>query len=188
MKKNVIALFASLIFFAAFAQNKPTVTWFGVDFTKAKMIGKKGFREPKTIQSYYLRKWNEEILRQDGKFNLKIYAKKGKVLTNLDVVNAQNDKVDADQLVISEKYSITEGDVQSVVSNYVGKGSGNGIVMVVESFNKKKKKAYIYPVLFDIASGNIIKMKKQKGKAGGMGFRNYWIGAIFHVMRKGIKK
>ncbi len=123
MKKIVTALFASIIFFTAFAQDKPTVTWFGVDFTKAKMIGKKGFREPKTIQSYYLRKWNEEILRQDGKFNLKIYARGSKLITNLDVVNAQNDKVDADQLVISEKYSITEGDVQSVVSNYAGKGS-----------------------------------------------------------------
>lgn len=188
MKKIVTALFVSIIFFTAFAQDKPTVTWFGVDFTKAKMIGKKGFREPKTIQSHYLRKWNEEILRQDGKFNLKIYARRSKLITNLDVVNAQNDKVDADQLVISEKYSITEGDVQSVISNYAGKGSGKGVVLVVESFNKKKKKAYIYPVLFDIASGNIIKTKRQKGKAAGFGFRNYWVGAIYHVVRKGIKK
>jgi hypothetical protein len=47
MKKIVTALFVSIIFFTAFAQDKPTVTWFGVDFTKAKMIGKRGSESPK---------------------------------------------------------------------------------------------------------------------------------------------
>lgn len=188
MKKVILSLFTAIIFFTAIGQNKKEVTWFGIDFTKAKMIGSKGFKDPRTIQSYYLQTWNEELIRQNGKFNLKMYSHKNKIIRNLDVVNAQNATVDNTKLVTDEKYTITEGDVQSVVNNYVGKGSGNGIVLVVESFNKKKKRAYIYPVLFDISNGNILKMKRQKGKGAGFGFRNYWLGAIYHVMRKGLKK
>lgn len=167
------------------AQKVNEITWFGIDFSKAKMIGSSGFNDVEKIQSYYLDVWNGVIVTEKDKYNISRYYKASDVTISLDAVKENNSKVDAAKLVINNEYSLSESDAKEVVSGYVGKGSGTGLLYVVEYFSKIDEKASIYVVKFDIESGTISSIKKIQGKPGGFGFRNYWLGAILEVMKKG---
>lgn len=184
MKKTfvVLALFISTI---VVAQESNETTWFGLDFSKAKLVGSAGFSDPSQIQSYYFNTWNSIIVTEKDKYSISKYYKKPSVIVNLDIVKSRNGKVIASSLVTDNTYTITEKDVEAVVKNYKSKEGGEGLVMVVESFSKTDELAYIYVVRFDAKSGKILEMKKQSGKPSGFGIRNYWLGAILNVMKKG---
>lgn len=183
---RLIALFSLLfVSYLSNAQKINEITWFGIDFSKAKMIGSSGFNDVEKIQSYYLDAWNGVIVTEKDKYNISRYYKAAKVNVSLDAVKENNSKVDAATLVINNEYSLSEPDAKEVVSGYVGKGSGMGLLYIVEYFNKIDEKASIYVVKFDIESGTISSIRKILGKPGGFGFRNYWLGAILEIMKKG---
>jgi len=185
--KKIFLLSASLfIFFFAKAQNDNEVTWFGVDFSKAKLVGSAGFSDVSQIQSYYLNQWNSIIVTEVDKYNIAKFYKKPTVKVDLDLVKDRNNKVVASTLVTDNTYTLEQADAEAVVKKYKGKGTGQGLVYVVESFSKTAEAATIYVALFDISTGKIISIKKQTGKASGFGFRNYWLGAIMQVMKKGL--
>ena len=178
-----------LLFFIqiSFAQKTAEITWFGIDFSKARMVGSAGFKENYKIQSYYLNVWNSVFIIESDKYNIAKYYGASKVNVSLDIVKMANDSVDAEILVTDNTYSLSESEVQAEIKKYVGKGEGTGLVYNVEYFSKTEELASIYVVQFDISSGSITKMKKLTGKAGGFGFRNYWLGALEKVMKKRLK-
>lgn len=187
MKKIFIVILSVSFSILAFAQESNEITWFGLDFSKAKLVGSVGFSDPAQIQSYYFNTWNSVIVTENEKYSISKYYKKPTVKTNLDIAKARNSKVVVSSLVTDNSYTITEKDVEAVVKNYKSKDGGEGLVMVVESFSKTDELAYIYVVRFDAKSGKILEIKKQTGKASGIGIRNYWLGAILNVMKKGMK-
>ncbi len=186
MKKLTLSCITVLSLMLGYAQNENEITWFGLDFSKAKMVGSVGFTDPSQIQSYYLDQWNSVIVAEADKYNIAKYYKRPTVKNNLDVVKARNSKVVASTLVTDNTYTLSEADAQSVVKSYKGKGAGTGLLFVVESFSKTAEQASVYVILFDIGSGKVNTIKKQTGKASGFGFRNYWLGAITNVMKKGL--
>lgn len=183
---RLVVLFA-LLFTANFSNSQKVneITWFGIDFSKAKMIGSSGFNDVEKIQNYYLDTWNGVIVTEQDKYKISRYYKVAKVNISLDAVKESNSKVDAATLVVNNEYTLSESDAKEVVSGYVGKGSGMGLLYIVEYFSKTDEKASIYVVKFDIESGTISSIEKIVGKPGGFGFRNYWLGAILEVMKKG---
>lgn len=188
MKKTIIALVTIINLFTLHAQESNEITWLGMDFSKAKMVGSVGFSDPSQIQSYYLNQWNAVIVTESEKYNISKYYAKPNVKTNLDKCKANNDKVIASSLVTDNSHSISEADVEAVVKQYKSKDlEGEGLLYIVESFDKTKEKAVVYVVSFDIKSGKILKMKKKEGKPGGFGIRNYWLGAILNIMKTGWK-
>ena len=186
MKKVLLScIFLSILSFA-FAQNENEVTWFGVDFSKAKFIGSAGFSDPSKIQSYYLNEWNSIIVNEKDKYSISKYYVKPTVNVNLDIAKERNNKVVASTLVTDNTYTLPQADAEAVVKKYKGKGTGQGLVFVVETFSKTTEEASVYVALFDISTGKIISIKKQTGKPSGFGFRNYWLGAIMQIMKKGL--
>ena len=185
MKKIFFVLTLSVSYFT-FAQESNEITWFGLDFSKAKLIGSVGFSDPSQIQSYYFNTWNSVVIAEKEKYNISKYYIKPTVKVNLDIAKARNAKVVASSLVTDNSYSISEKDVETVVKNYKSNTGGEGLLMVVESFSKTDELAYIYVVRFDTKTGKILEIKKQTGKPGGFGIRNYWLGSILTVMKKGM--
>lgn len=186
MKKLLLSGITLFSFLLVFAQNDNEITWFGIDFSKAKMIGSVGFTDPSQIQSYYLDQWNSVVVTETDKYNIAKYYKHPTVKNSLDVVKLRNSKVIASSLVTDNSYTLSDVDAQAVLKSYKGKGTGKGLLFVVESFSKTAEQATVYVILFDIASGKVDTIKKQTGKATGFGFRNYWLGAIANVMKKGL--
>jgi hypothetical protein len=164
MKKIIFAL--SVIFSSVtMAQESNEITWFGLDFSKARLIGAIGFSDPAQIQSYYFNTWNSVIVTENEKYNISKYYKKPTLKTNLDIAKARNSKVVASSLVTDNNYTITEKDVEAVVKNYKSKNGGEGLVFVVESLSKTDELAHIYVVRFDAMTGKVLEVKKQTGKA-----------------------
>lgn len=187
MKKAFLTSFIFFLIHSSFAQKLAEITWFGIDFSQAKMVGSAGFTEPAKIQAYYLNVWNSVVVTESDKYKIAKYYNAAKVNVSLDLVKKANEAVNSEELVTDNSYSLSESHAKEEVQKYVGQGAGTGLVYVVEYFSKSEEMASIYVIQFDIATGDITKMQKLTGKPGGFGFRNYWLGAIEKVMKKRLK-
>lgn len=158
--------------------------WYGLDFSRAKMIGSQGFIDPDAVVNKYIHGvWNNVIKGEFKKYD------PGKQLDKtaniyMDVCNKRNKLVKEEGLIIDEDYNLLPKDIQSIVNEYPKKSDGDmGLVFIVESFNKTDEKGYIWLTFFDEKTGEIFVTERVEGKAGGFGFRNYWLGAVYNVLK-----
>lgn len=156
------------------------IIWFGLDFTKAKMVGEEGFNDPVAIKEDYFRKWNHLMISEGDKYDWGKALLVSDLKYDYEVVDVVNADVKVKSLVINRSHSIYEDDIKSAINKYTIAHfkEGIGVVVVVESFDKIKEKAFGYIAFFDIASKKLLYKQKVIGSAGGFGFRNYWAGAI----------
>lgn len=186
--KRVIVLCLMILPLVSFGQKTMTdfleencdVVWFGLDFTKAKMIGEEGFSDPVAIKEDYFRKWNHLMISEGDKYDWGKALLISDLKYDYDVVDVVNDEVNVQSLVINRSHSIYDEDIESAVRNYTIKHfkEGIGVVIVVESFDKTKEQAFGYITFFDIASKKVLYKQRLIGSASGIGFRNFWAGAI----------
>ena len=130
--------------------------------------------------------WNNLILNESDKYNLKEAYQKSKQTDDLSVANRRNKEVKADELVINEPYAFESGTLEEIIADYDLKEAkdGLGLVYVVESFNKTREEGVIYVVFFDIASKEILWQEKYSSKPGGFGVRNYWARTINNTIKE----
>jgi|LakMenE18May11ns_1017448.scaffolds.fasta_scaffold9562134_1 hypothetical protein len=188
MKKNILTILFIVSSKFIFAQSTDEVVWFGLDFTQARMIGSEGFTDVPKIKDYYFNEWNNVIVTEADKFDIKKYFGRSNVKRDLSVVERRNKTVNTTNLVTNNTYTLDRNAVDKVIKDYKSKESGVGLVFIVESFDKTKEKAYVYVTTFDIATKKIIKCEKIEGSPSGFGFRNYWLGAIASIMKAASKK
>jgi hypothetical protein len=104
------------------------------------------------------------------------------------MVNERNSKIDPTLLVVPDKHAITPEDVKKVISSYDTKDkTGTGLVFVAENLHKVEETGSYYVVFFDISSKEIIDMERKMGKPAGIGFRNYWAGSVYNIMKAWLK-
>ena len=161
------------------------VIWFGLDFTKAKMIGSEGFNDPVAIKEDYFRKWNHLMISEGDKYDWSKALLVSDLKYNYEVVDVMNDEVKVKSLVINKSHSISEDAIKSAVSRYnlAEYKDGIGVVVIVESFDKIKEQGYGYITFFDVRTKHVIYNHKVVGEAGGFGFRNYWARAIYNWLK-----
>lgn len=195
MKKlNFILLFiaAHIFLFAqdkSAAYNATQIVWCGLDFSMAKCVGSEGFTDPTAIKNDYFQKWNEVMLSEPDKYDFKKFFYKDDVLYQIDMVEANNKKPNAADLVTNNSYTFDADKVQTVIANYKSdKKEGVGLVFVVESLDKTKESAFVYVTFFDLKDNKVLVTNRVEGKAGGFGFRNYWLGAFYNVMKASQKQ
>lgn len=186
--KKIIVLSLLVLPLVSFGQKTMTdfleencdVIWFGLDFSKARMIGEEGFNDPVAIKEDYFRKWNHLMISEGDKYDWGKALLVSDLKYDYDVVNAVNDEVKVKSLVINRSHSIYDEDIENAVRSYSIEHfkEGIGVVVVVESFDKIKEQAFGYLTFFDIASKKVLYKHKLTGSASGFGFRNYWAGAI----------
>jgi hypothetical protein len=162
------------------------ITWLGIDFTLARFT--LVTEDPAAMVSTSLKSINNLILAEPDKFNLKKFFSKAEVTPDIDMVNERNSKIDPTILVVPDKYTITPDDVKKVIMNYDTKGkTGTGLVFVAENLHKIEEMGSFYVVFFDMGSKEIIDMERKVGKAGGIGFRNFWAASVYNVMKTWLK-
>jgi hypothetical protein len=168
-----------------FLNQKCDVVWFGLDFSRAKLIGSEGFSDPVAIKEDYFNKWNHLMINEADKYEW------GKALLVSDLkydygmINEVNDQVKVKSLVINKSYSIPKEEIPSITQAYhiTEFKEGIGVVLLVESFNKIREMAFGYIVFFDIQSKEVLYYHELVGEPSGFGFRNYWAGAIHNWMK-----
>jgi hypothetical protein len=181
-------LIVIVLFNDSFSQDKskaftvPKVVWFGVDFTAAKFTLVDD--NPAIIVNQYLKTINTLILTQPEKFDIKKFFNKAEVFNNIDQAVEYNLKIDPSSLVITGNYSLDPDEVKNIIKKYnVKENSGTGLIFIAESLDKVAQTGSYYVCFFDIASKKIIDSRRMVGKASGFGFRNYWSGTIYNIMK-----
>lgn len=193
MKMKTIRLLAASVFLLlvitpsfgqdkARAMNQADMVWFGIDFTAARFTSVT--EDPAVIVNQYFNSINSLILQESEKYDLKKFFKKKEVRNSIEIATDGNSKVDPKGLVITEEYKISPEDVNKIVGKYKSSAnSGTGLVFVAENLNKIAQTGSYYVCFFDIASGEIIDCQRYEAKAAGFGFRNYWAGSVYNVMK-----
>ncbi|MCK4406704.1 MAG: hypothetical protein KAV44_03415 [Bacteroidales bacterium] len=164
-------------------------TWYGLDFSKVKLIGSEGFTDALKIKNVFFSSWNNLIINEPAKYNLQLMFHKDTVFFDLSVVEKRNKLPEVDELVINnDTYSLDKSTIDEIIKKYNTKEKeGLGIVFIMESFDKPKRLGTMWVTFFDIASKTVLLTEKMSGKPEGAGFRNYWARTYYNVMAK-IKK
>jgi len=194
---NKKTLFFFVLFLSCFtiltqAQDKKkaiaekSITWLGVDYSIARFT--LVTEDPTQIVNQYMKAINALVIAEPEKFDLKKFFSKTEVTSYLDPVNERNSKIDPSLLVVPDTYKITPEDAKKVIDDYNLQGkSGTGLIFIAENLNKTTQFGSYYVVFFDMATKEIIDMEAREGKASGIGFRNYWAGSVFSVMKTWLK-
>jgi hypothetical protein len=167
------------------------IVWYGLDFTKAKFVG--GFNQAggigeasgEDMVKKWIPAWNNLIITEQTKYDLKKAFDKESVYYDIKKVNELNSKIDPADCITPNPGAIDPASIKSMVAKYSGdKKEGLGLSFVIESFNKTDVTADVYVVFFDIATKKVLLSEKVLGKPAGIGMRNYWAGAIHDILKK----
>lgn len=195
-----------LIGFAAFALNLTSqntakdlfqakeIVWYGLNFTESKMVGSfdqamgAGAATASEIRNKWMSAWNGLIIAEPQNYKLKEAFEKESVYYDIGPAEKANQAVKTGDLMTANAF--TFADAQKSVKNAVSKMSGGeksfgiAVTFVVESFNKTTEEASVYVVVFDIKTKAILISERITGKPTGIGLRNFWAGAMKHVIKQ----
>jgi len=171
---------------AADVFNVDEITWFGMDFSHIRLIDPTGFTDLDAIVERYFSAINSLVLSEPDKYTLSKFFYKKEVEIDLSIVRERNENIDLEGLVLeaTAEYTIDEETVKGIINEYKQDGTeGIGVVFIMESFNKKEKLGHMWVTFFDMASSQVLFTAKMQGKAGGFGWRNYWVKTCYKVMK-----
>jgi hypothetical protein len=163
--------------------------WLGLDFSNTKLLGSEGFNDPKKIIDHYFIAWNQLIFDEGDKYNVKGAFKLKQLYTEDSYFDLHNSNVKLNKIFADRSYSISESDINNIVKNYNFSNIKQKIclVFIVERLDKPKEQAVIWVTLINSRTNEIILTERMIGKPGGFGFRNYWAGAVYDIIKQ-IKK
>ncbi len=160
------------------------LVWFGLDFSEVQCVGRSGFTNPDDIANRVVHAWNDLFITEHDKYNLHDALKKDDFYYDLSSVEMQNEKVSADDLIVSSAKPINRETIEGILTNYSSEKypSGLGAVFIVEELNKTEVMGKVHVVLFDIETKDVVKAVKYETEPGGFGFRNYWARVFYEVI------
>lgn len=171
-----------------FEQKK--LTWYGLNFSVAKMVGPfnqykdLGSKSAEDIKNTYFEAWNNVILKESEKYNLPKFFHVDVVDVDLKHTSQMNQNVHTDHLMEAQLVTrhISGSELKSLVETYACPKDGIGVVLFVEEFNKITEKGIVTLVYFEEKTGHILFSTELEGKAGGFGLKNYWVKSIYHIL------
>ena len=163
--------------------------WLGLDFSNTKLLGSEGFNDPKKIIDHYFIAWNQLIFDEGEKYNVMKAFKLKQIYTEDSYFDATNSTVKLNELFVDRSYSLSKSDINNIVENYNFSNIKQKIclVFIVERLDKPKEQAVFWVTLINSRTKEIILTERMIGKPGGFGFRNYWAGAVYDIIKQ-IKK
>ena len=191
--KLIILVFLFPLFL--FAQVNPKlraaheIYWCGLDFSGAKMIGFKAFKNnmPEVMDNIHS-KWNDVIFGEPDKFNLKDLHKHKATIAYREVTDELNKNVDRAGLITDGNYELVFEEIRKILLTYPKKEPGTvGLTFIVESFDGLKKRSNVWVVFFDMYTQEPIIAEKYVGKPGGKGILNSWANSFEDVVDKTIR-
>ncbi|WP_148089633.1 hypothetical protein [Chitinophaga lutea] len=190
MKKIVMPLLALVMSVsAASAQSAKDVfdksvklTYLGLDFTKARIIGDAAAKVDEIVDNHYPN-INQKVVNESKKFDIAEAFDREEVGTALGPVNKRNAKIDADKVKSddSDDYqSMKPEDVTALVKGFDFEGkTGIGILIVMDGFNKTKKEVSGFVTLVDMKAKKVLFTDRVEGGLGmGFGYTNVYLTGI----------
>lgn len=166
------------------------IRYMGIDYSHVKLIGDfsefvgAGEVTEQTMRKVYFPGWNTLFQEEPEKYNVKSMIKKGDIVYDFDMVSDLNSKSSAEPMEATQTPVYTKADIQKFIRNYnTREREGIAVIFVAESMNKTKAEAYFHFVAFRLSDNEILIHERLRGEPVGAGLRNYWAGAIYHIMQ-----
>ena len=200
MKKTLLILLMTSVL-NIFSQNTKQdiskaneIIWFGLNFSQAKMVGQfdqavgAGAATASELKDKWVPGWNTLVISEPQNFKIKEALKKDKIYFDMKPTEKMNRDIKTDDFMGVNAFTFDDAQktVQNIVSKLSGgdKNEGIGMVFIVESFNKTSDEASVYVTLFDIKTKSVLVTEKIIGKPKGIGLRNFWAGAVKHIIKQ----
>lgn len=162
--------------------NQRELTFYGLDFSHAKMIGP-DFENTHRIVNQYFDAWNGILFEERDKYNVERLMGFRKANYQTSTLNEVNSDVNPNELRSTKGHRINRANMFSSIQSYsLNETEGLGLVIFVESFNEFADQSSVYYAFFDIASRDVIVLENMIGKTGGLGLRNNWANSIHYTM------
>lgn len=188
MKKIALYILMGTLWFPLQA-NEPQVNsdglvWFGIDYSLVQFIGSRDqFSDLDKIRENYFRSWNELIMTEKDKYDLMTAFSVSKISYEMDNTIRRSQERDMNGIVQMDSYSIDEEQVKRAVRfNTDPSMKRVGAMFVMETLNKQAQNSTMWLAVFNVATGEILYMKRYSGAVGGFGFRNYWARSYYNVI------
>lgn len=191
----VLLLFLSGITQSSFAQkakdifnsSETPITYLGIDFSRAKLIGDAG-ADAIDIRNKWFASINDVVVNEPKKYNLQKALEKSSIASDLSFVMEKNAKADVAKLLSSNSSDdsrFTKATIDEIVRGYsFGGKKGVGMMFVMETMNKTASNGSMYVTFIDMGSRKVLYTERMTGKAGGFGFRNYWVKPVYEVIEQ----
>jgi hypothetical protein len=200
LKWLIAALFIVVSGQPLFAQTKidasTPITWLGLDYSQAKIIGQAtqwenaGKITNAQIKDIYTVSWNELFINEQKKYDIAEALHRSSVKYDIDVALKANAALDKDFFSNNpgDFKTLDESKIAAIVSKYdFGKNDGVGLIFFVEGLSKANSSEGFWITFVDMKSKKVISTTYRTAKPGGFGFRNYWAKPIYTILKEGIK-
>src|SRR5882724_11949849 len=151
-----------------FTSSETPVFYFGIDFTKAKLIDDVN-ANVNDIRDRQYDGINELVITESKKYDLKAAFHKSNIDHDLALVSKRNQKANTEEIKSTSSgdfHRLKEDDIKSLVSGFdFGDKKGIGLLFVVEAMSKSEKAAAIWVTLIDIKAKKVLMTDRVEGKA-----------------------
>lgn len=199
--KSILSLALVFVLFSvsAIAQDRndvfnpqTPVTWLGLDFSNAKLIGDRERLGSESDIRHLLEAWNELILKEVDKYDIARAIERARVENAVKAVEERNAELDVLSLYSAEAkdyFHLKPDGVKATVASYDYKGlKGIGLMFVVESFSKLNVEGAVWVTFINMKTREVLFTERVTGGPKGFGMRNYWAGAIYDILKRIEKK
>ena len=170
-----------------FNSSETPVTYLGIDFSQARLIGDAG-ASAADLKDKHFPGINQVIINEPKKYDLPKAFKRASINNDITVTESVNAKIDADKIKISSSSDESRLDaaaIQNVVNGYDLSGKkGVGLVFIIENLNKTGAKGSMYVTFIDMGTRKVLFTERMIGKAGGFGYKNYWAKSVYEVLEE----
>jgi hypothetical protein len=191
----ILSVFATL---AVFAQDKrdifspsTDITWLGVDFSGAKLIGDRERLGSESDIRHLLEAINELIIKEADKYNVAAAIQKKSVENGTQVAIEHNAELDVMSMLSTDgkdHIHLNPASIEEIISTYDFKGlTGIGLIFNVESFNKLIEEGSFWITFVNMNTKEVLFTERLVAPPSGFGMRNFWAGAVNGAIAK-IKK
>jgi hypothetical protein len=160
------------------------VTFYGIDFTRAKVYGAK---EGPMQFKYTFDDINKLFITEPKKYDIGKRLGVNVEVTSLEAVNDANKTINPDEIMTTNSgYTLDEKQIEEVIKTLpiLSQEEKTGLIMVAMLLNKADARATYQIVFFNTKTREILYSAPTNGKARGFGLRNYWAGSVHNAMKK----
>ncbi len=155
------------------------LTYFGLDFYKAKLIGNFG-----STPIVLIPQWNYNVASNQKRFDIQGSFNKKVIKYDMDPVVVRNDSIKKNKLMGYNNALLTDEEIQQEI-NVLPVGemkNGMGVIFLVDYINKNEGISAVNITFFDIATKHIYFSQIMEGEPGGVSLQNYFIKAIEDIL------
>lgn len=197
MKKVIYLLFGVIAFTSSNAQTiedffsgYASVAWLGIDYSNVQLKGNfsqfegLGDNDVQDIQAKFFPAWNELIVYEPDKYDIKKIFKLGSISYEINMIMKLNAEADSKKMLTYNPAEYDEERINEIISNYsLENKDGLGLCFVAETLDKVEELGYYHVVVINLKTKQVLMSERVKGEPGGFGIKNYWAGSIYNALK-----